>query len=194
MKRSSSPCTRCRPYERIHRAMHAIGVHGSAISRVQSGRVENPSYDDCNRHECPSSCSLVEVQAELVRVRPQPHGVDFLLRLVPDPGVDHVGGEHVAAEQELVILAQRGQRLVQRARRRRNVLPAPRATGRRCPCPAARPGRSCSGCRRSRPSAWPRRPGTDCSSGRGSGTRPAWPWGSGCTSGSGNAAERFRCE
>ena len=45
--------------------------------------------------------SLVEVQAELVGVRTQTHGVHLVLRLVPDPGVDHVRREHVAAEQEL---------------------------------------------------------------------------------------------
>ncbi len=52
----------------------------------------------------PYGCFLdIVVQAELVGVRAQPHGVHLVLRLVPDPGVDHVGREHVAAEQELVV-------------------------------------------------------------------------------------------
>ena len=45
----------------------------------------------------------VVVEAELVRVRSETHGVDFALALVPDPRVDHVRREHVAAEQELVV-------------------------------------------------------------------------------------------
>src|SRR5580698_10324344 len=36
---------------------------------------------------CTKPGSNVVVQAEFVRMRPQPQGVDFFLLLVPDPGV-----------------------------------------------------------------------------------------------------------
>src|SRR5689334_10424729 len=55
--------------------------------------------------------SNVEVQRELVGVRPQADRIDLLLALVPDPRADHVAGEHVALQQELVVLLQVVQRL-----------------------------------------------------------------------------------
>jgi len=55
-------------------------------------------------------------------MRAEPQGVDFVLGLVPDPSVDHVGREDVAAEQVVVVLAQGGQGLVERAGRRGDVL------------------------------------------------------------------------
>ena len=42
--------------------------------------------------------------------------LDFVGLLVPDPGVDHVGGEDVAAEQEIVVGSQGFERGFQRAR------------------------------------------------------------------------------
>ena len=51
----------------------------------------------------PSPLLDVEVQAELVGVRTQLQRLHLVDRLVPDPGVDHVGREDVAAEQELVV-------------------------------------------------------------------------------------------
>ena len=95
--------------------------------------------------------------------------------LVPDPGLDHVLGEHVAVQQELVVLLQRGQRLVERLRRLRHVLQLLRRQVVDVLVERRRRGASCSGCRRASPSAspanarygLPRRPG--------SGTRAASP-------------------
>ena len=86
--------------------------------------------------------SHVVVECELVGVRADPDRLDFVGLLVPDPGVDDVGGEDVAAEQELVVgLA--GPRARLRATAgwsgRSRAL---RAGGRRCPCRAGSPGRS----------------------------------------------------
>src|SRR5439155_9818831 len=59
--------------------------------------------------------SDVEVQRELHRSRPEPHRVQLLLHLVLEPGPDHVLGEDVALEQELVVALQLAERLLQRA-------------------------------------------------------------------------------
>src|SRR3990172_2377537 len=48
----------------------------------------------------------VVVKGELLRMGAQAHGIELGGGLVLDPGVDHVGREDVAAEQELVVLAQ----------------------------------------------------------------------------------------
>src|SRR6266545_4455853 len=58
----------------------------------------------------------VVVEVELPRVRAQADRVDLALALVADPGLDHVGGEDVALEHEGVVLLQRVERLVERAR------------------------------------------------------------------------------
>src|SRR3954470_14916044 len=52
------------------------------------------------------SDSDVEIQRELDGRRAQADGVQLSLHLVLDPRLDHVGREHVALEQELVILLQ----------------------------------------------------------------------------------------
>ena len=57
--------------------------------------------------------SAVVVEAELVGMRTQTHRVDFLLPLHADPGADHVAGEHVAAEQELMVGLEGCHRLLQ---------------------------------------------------------------------------------
>ena len=95
--------------------------------------------------------SDVVIERELVGVGPDPEGLDLVGLLVPDPGVDHVGGEDVAAEQEVVVGAEGVERGFERARGGRARRPAPRAGGRRCPCRAGRRAGSCSGCRRARP-------------------------------------------
>ncbi len=46
----------------------------------------------------------VGVHAELVRMGTQTKRVDLILRLVPDPSVDHVGREDVTPEQEVVVV------------------------------------------------------------------------------------------
>src|SRR5262247_3302031 len=57
----------------------------------------------------------VEVESELVRMWPQPHRVHLVLALVVDPGLDQIRGEHLAPEQELVVLLEVIQNGVQRA-------------------------------------------------------------------------------
>lgn len=48
----------------------------------------------------------VEIQHELVQMRAHAHGIDFVLTLVGDVGLQHVAGEDVAFQQELVIRLQ----------------------------------------------------------------------------------------
>ncbi len=57
--------------------------------------------------------SRVEIEAKLVRVRPQPHRIDLLLPLPFQPRCDHVVGEHVAAEEEIRIFLQGVEGLVE---------------------------------------------------------------------------------
>ncbi len=51
----------------------------------------------------------VAVEHELPGMWPERDRVDFLLALVADPGLDHVCGEHIAVEQELVVALERVQ-------------------------------------------------------------------------------------
>src|SRR5262249_28741088 len=64
----------------------------------------------------------VVVQMKLVRMRAQADGVDLLVALVGEPGLDHVLGEDVAAQQEGVVGFQRIECLVERAGRRFHLL------------------------------------------------------------------------
>src|SRR5258708_3753561 len=63
----------------------------------------------------------VIVQTELIRMRPQRHRIDFVLLLVADPGIDYVFREHIPAEQELMVLGERLQRVGQRTRGLRHL-------------------------------------------------------------------------
>jgi hypothetical protein len=45
-------------------------------------------------------------------MRAQPDRIDLFLPLVVEPGLDHVAGEHIAAEQESVIALERVKRLI----------------------------------------------------------------------------------
>src|SRR4029453_13319890 len=58
-----------------------------------------------------------EVQRELVRMRPEPDGVDLVRHLVVDPGLDDVLGEDVALQEEIVVALQVLERFVVRAPR-----------------------------------------------------------------------------
>ena len=73
---------------------------------------------------------------------------DFVGLLVPDPGVDDVGSEDIAAEQEIVVGPQGIERGFERPRSRRDRCRALRAEGRRYPYRAARRAAACSGFRR----------------------------------------------
>src|SRR4051794_30377296 len=42
----------------------------------------------------------IEIERELPRMGPQPNGIDLILALVLQPGLDHVLGKHIAAQQE----------------------------------------------------------------------------------------------
>src|SRR6185295_17890116 len=57
----------------------------------------------------------VVVERELVRMRTQPNRIDLILPLVLDPGLDQVRGEHVALEEELVVLLEVVEHDVERA-------------------------------------------------------------------------------
>src|SRR5262249_54166000 len=54
----------------------------------------------------------VVVEEELVGYRAEPYRVDLALAFVIDPGLDDVTREHVAAEQELAVALERGERFV----------------------------------------------------------------------------------
>src|SRR6266508_2567069 len=58
----------------------------------------------------------VEVQREFVRVRAQADGVELVDPLVLDPGVDDVLSEHAALQQEAVVVLERVQDFLERAR------------------------------------------------------------------------------
>ena len=58
--------------------------------------------------------SGVKIQAELIRMRTEPHRVDLPLPLPFQPRGDHVVGEHVAAEQEAAVTFERVAGLVER--------------------------------------------------------------------------------
>src|SRR5205807_9392244 len=64
----------------------------------------------------------VEIHAELVRMRPHADRINLVFLLVLDPVVDHVGGEDVPLEQELVVVFQLVQSFVQRAGRGADLL------------------------------------------------------------------------
>jgi hypothetical protein len=46
----------------------------------------------------------IEVEFELVGVRPHPHRVHFAQGFIFNPGLDHVFGEDIAFEQEFVVV------------------------------------------------------------------------------------------
>src|SRR3954447_14935604 len=63
----------------------------------------------------------VVVEVELPRVGAELYFGDLALPLERDPRVDHVGREHVALQQEVVVGFERGKRLVQRTRHLRHL-------------------------------------------------------------------------
>jgi hypothetical protein len=82
---------------------------GGAPRQLQSDTNPDPAADS----EATGKRLDVVVHVELVRVWPQPHGVDLVLTLVLDPGVDDVLGEHAAGEQEVLVRLERGECLVE---------------------------------------------------------------------------------
>src|SRR5205814_975054 len=62
----------------------------------------------------PTALAVV-VEGELRWVRPQLYGVDLVLALVGDPGLQEVGREDAALREERVVGLQRIQRLAERA-------------------------------------------------------------------------------
>src|SRR5215204_2548663 len=69
-----------------------------------------------------ATSSRVVIKKELVRVRPQVDRRDILGPFQRDPGVDHVGSEHVALQQEVVIGFESGDGFGQRAGDRLDAL------------------------------------------------------------------------
>ena len=86
----------------------------------------------------PGLRSDVVVQGELVRMRPQPDRLDFLLRLYQIQVSITSRGEDVAAQQELVVASPGASAPLPASRASWAPWPAPPAPGRRCPCRAAR--------------------------------------------------------
>src|SRR5260370_12779189 len=64
----------------------------------------------------------VVVQRELVRMRPQPDGVRFVLALVVDECLDQLLTEHIALRKEAVIVFEAIQRLLERRRHGWHIL------------------------------------------------------------------------
>src|SRR5258705_13564323 len=64
----------------------------------------------------------VVIEMKLVRMGAQPDGINLLFSLVVEPGLDHVAGEDIAAQQERVIAFERVKRLVERSGRRFHLL------------------------------------------------------------------------
>src|SRR5260370_34677634 len=60
----------------------------------------------------------IVVQMELVRMRTHSHGIDFVLLLVSDPGINEIFFENSAFEEELVIRFESRERSIQRTRQR----------------------------------------------------------------------------
>src|SRR5689334_23080257 len=65
--------------------------------------------------------SDIVIKEKLVRHGAQPHLIELALLLVFNPGRDDVFGEDVAAQQELVVFLERGERLFERARHVRHL-------------------------------------------------------------------------
>src|SRR5260370_41405 len=60
----------------------------------------------------------IVVQMELVRMRAHSHGIDFVLLLVSDPGINEIFFENSAFEEELVIRSERREPPIQRTLQR----------------------------------------------------------------------------
>ncbi len=118
------------------RGRSAVATNPACESRVASTCETNGQLAPAPRVR-PVRLHVI-VEAELVRMRSQPHGIDFILQFVVDPGRDHVLGEHVTLEQELVVFLQRLERRLERRRESWRPARPPRAADRRCPCPADR--------------------------------------------------------
>ena len=69
----------------------------------------------CQAH---SALLDIEIQGEFPGMRSEPDGIDLILALVLQPGLDHILGKHIAPEQKIMILLQGIERLVQRPRHR----------------------------------------------------------------------------
>src|SRR5262249_5793500 len=65
--------------------------------------------------------SNVVIEEELVRVRAKPDLVDFARALVTEIGLNHVLGEDIPLQEELVIALKGVERLVERSGRLRNL-------------------------------------------------------------------------
>src|SRR6516162_6444448 len=97
-----------------HRASNpCVRVYRSPASRL--GRGYRPFWPFGPQQ------SNVEIQVELVWMRAEADGIDFLAALVVDPGADDVASEDLALHQELVVALQVVDRLLQAARRLRHL-------------------------------------------------------------------------
>src|SRR6267142_6961321 len=83
------------------RARGDISALYSTDGRKDKNR--RPSEVDGRRRGSPGALDVV-VEGELVRMRPQAHGIHLVLPLVVDPGLDEIRREDVALEEEVVVL------------------------------------------------------------------------------------------
>ncbi len=77
------------------------------VSRLTLRKAFGPPVVERQNDYC--QMSDVVIHRELERVRALAEGFDFLLRLVPNPSIDHVFGEDISAKEELMVAAQRGE-------------------------------------------------------------------------------------
>src|SRR4029450_13120886 len=105
VERTIAASTGAAPAGAIRRARSRSGRAGPS-DRLTSGSVAHRAGHARARPGMIAEKLDVEVQRELVRVRPQPDRVDLVLPLVLEPGLDEVGSEDVALQQEVVVLLQ----------------------------------------------------------------------------------------
>src|SRR6478736_2668136 len=106
----------------LRRGVGMGGMYERGTEGRKDGRTEGRKVADCRDLRSatyrptvlPSYRSRIVVQEELIRVRPQVDRRDVLGPLHRNPGVQHVGREHVALEQEVVVGLEGGHRLGQR--------------------------------------------------------------------------------
>jgi hypothetical protein len=63
----------------------------------------------------------IEIKSELPRMGSEANRIHLVFSLVLKPGLDHVFGEHIPLEQEIMVFLQSVERLIQRARHRFNL-------------------------------------------------------------------------
>src|SRR2546428_6620687 len=94
-------------------ATRAVAEDRAALGRREAAARDVLLYVEGRRRPRTTGCdgyrprhSDVEVEGELVRMRPQPNWIHLILPLVLEPRLDQVRREDVALQQEVVVLLQ----------------------------------------------------------------------------------------